>query len=484
MSGVNLTPEETVGATIKASPDNAAPPATEQMADQASKDLHELTAATREGAVSLDRFTEALGDITKLRQKTSNIMDGSGGAQYDPADAMSYTELMEMDTVSDKHGEIKRLNDKVWFELGAKKAWALKKDQPAPSVEDCPSYRLLKLATGDVWNPATSGSGADWAPTGISSQPGELFRLANSVVGLFPRVTIPMGVKSWEIPIPVTASSVSVSGGATGTAPIAPIDTTAAVTNPDTGVITLYPAKHETDYLVTSIEEVEDATVAAVQVLVDEAGNALSDAWESAIINGQTSADAGLDAGNGPSAANGYAGADTTDIRAGLRVYCVVRGGVMEDAGNGVLGIDHFENAWSGMGKFGLSGDVVAIFPPKGVYDMVKATEIRPADAGLGTIRAGAFGLAPYGIPVFVSDHLPTNSNASGVVDAATTDRSVALIVNTSRWRVGVKRDYDIKIHDQGLEDVVHVRGWARHAIGWAPPNTDTHTACIYNIDS
>lgn len=65
----------------------------------------------------------------------------------------------------------------------------------------------------------------------------------------------------------------------------------------------------------------------------------------------------------------------------------------------------------------------------------------------LATVVTGE--LARYqGIPIVTSEYMRSDLNATGVYDATTTNRTGILLVNYTRWWVGMRRPIRVKIQE------------------------------------
>ncbi len=330
----------------------------------------------------------------------------------------------------------------------------------------------------DIWNPDTTGEGGEWAPVMVSSRRVDFFRIQNRVAAQFPRVELSEGTK--ELHIPTIAGVVALSRADAQSGSTVPAFEGQAVNNPTTGVIELRPDKAQTPIGGISMEEVEDAAVDTIMALTDEYAAALADGQESGIFNFQPNNDAGLDATFGLAVNNGAADGDANG---GLRLYGHHLNQNETDVGGTALTLTEFEEAWASMGKFGVDIPNLRFFPSVKAYiDLASDSDVRAVNVmgpGLATLPTGTLAFV-HGIPIVPTSQLPL-TNASGVVVASPT-QEVAMLVHVGRWRIGVKRNIQIKVWELPSQDMVAVRGFLRHAIGHAPPDTENHVAYLINI--
>jgi hypothetical protein len=257
------------------------------------------------------------------------------------------------------------------------------------------------------------------------------------------------------------------------------------INSPATAVLSLVPKKHGSDILAANVEEIEDATIAVVEALSSEAFTAMGKARENALINGQSTGDATFDIGNGPLPSNGYATSVTVGI--GLRKYGKTTAALQYDALGGDMTLADFQSAWEKMGNMGVNDGLnsVGFIASAAIwYDLIKDPALSSvAIAGpIATLPRGAL-MPIYGIPVFASSECP-NVKSTGVIgDGTSLNSTFGLFVNRNRWRTGVARDVELRILEPALEDVLQMRTFARHCVGYSPPITDPSVVLVINVD-
>lgn len=452
------------------------PPVKEVMTDETSQALHELVDAVKVQSASVETFAREMKAIQETREKTSRFIDGGPSLEADPVEASSLAELVSMEPVNDWHREVCELNDKVYFQHQALKAIRHKKGLAPPRVDECKDWARLKYTLGksiqfaNIWNPATATGGAEWAPTGVSSMRIDPVSIAGPVAASLPRYVVPNGMQALRVPVNVvTLGGTLEAQGSVATAPLAAVDTSATAGNPLTGYMEFIPITYRTPYLVTAVEEVEDATVSVVDALVSAAQYMIRRQLDFAIINGQTADDLGLDVANSPNGydvANGYA---TGDKNAGFRVYGIATNANTTDCSNAAFSVALLASGRASMGIYGADPSSLALYgSPKVVYDLIADTRVSPVDSGLQSIRTGTVARV-FGIDVIMTEEEPA-CLATGKVGASANNFTCAQLVYTPWWGVGMKRDMQVKVWPSEGADTINVRGFARHGVSWAGP--------------
>jgi hypothetical protein len=484
------------------------------ISDEVRKLLHDQVDLVRQGTADQANLMKSLKDILELNAKTSRVQsDSYSTPRADSLDAKTYEDLIDTPATNDWAADVQRTHDKAYVRYQARCAMAVCRQSPMPRFENTPEGRawrgvvragpwpmddktlgvaqqqfersaMVTRAAGDTWDPDTAGQGDTWAPTGVSRQFIDVHRLRTSFVSAFTRVEIPRGVHRLDIPCLTGAATVSVVDPSTGAVAFPPQSGDAIVT-PPTGVMHLQTKKHGTPPMAANMEEVEDATLAVVDVLVAEGFAALGKALESGVLNGQTTDDAALDVTFGPTPANGYATADGADpVGWGLRKYSIA-GGFDVDAGAGAAVKDDILAMLRELGNFGVndgSNQVAIAISPKVWFDLLGDSSLESMDivGRLATLPTGAL-TQIYNAVIFVTDQIP-NMLATGKVAAAANNFTGAQGVNLDRWKIGFARDAEVRILGAALADVIQLRHFARHTIGHAQPITDSSACFLRNV--
>ena len=295
--------------------------------------------------------------------------------------------------------------------------------------------RLKAFGTG------VSGGGADWIPTLMSSNFVSEFESPRIVEDKFRE--IPMGSSPFDLPI---QNNVTVARK---------IAENTAITGANFGTTKLtFTAVKLGEYYILPEELTEDSAVAIFDIGRSEIINAQSRAVETAIINGDddgTHLDSDVQA----------LGADVAQkIWKGLR-----RQAIANTANNGTT---DFSNAAiteanlrvmrQRMGKFGNNpAQLLWIVSSVGLQQMMSLPSVITIDkyGQFATVLTGEIGRY-QGIPIIVSDYMRSDLNATGVYDGVTTTRTALLLVNYSRWYVGMRRAIRTKV----MEDLANQDRW------------------------
>lgn len=316
------------------------------------------------------------------------------------------------------------------------------------------------MATG------TSGAGSQWVPTIYSSDFTDKYRLQLKVAAMFP--TIDMPGKVFVLPTSTADATAYVPGE--NTAPTAVNQTTSNVT---------LTAVKVAAYINLSDEIDEDASVAVLPIVQQALAQALYNAKETAIINGDKQ--------------GGHMDSDTTDaadVRKafdGLRQTAATASTTLD---LGTFTTTNLRALRAMLGKYGIDQTQLAwITSINGYTKMLGLAEVLTRDkygafgegGPVGTVLSGE--LAKFdGAPVIVSEFVRQDLNALGVYDGQTTDNSQVLIVNHRQFIVGnrlgitVESWYDPKI---GQHQLV-----ARERYDFQPLRGTTGTAVAqgYNV--
>lgn len=275
-------------------------------------------------------------------------------------------------------------------------------------------------------NVATSNEGADWVPTGMSASLIDDVRLARKVSGMFPRLTFPPGVGSFENPIRGAAQRAKLLGESVSDSP-----TKYPAGTPPTKKVTFTAIKHGLRMLVSD-EMNEDAAVAVMPLVREELIQAIVDGEEDSTINGDTSSthqDSDVTAAN-----------DVNKSFSGLRYHA---GGSSGAAAVDIstLNTSNLRSIEKAMGRFGVNpSDSFWLASISSYIQMLGISEVLTVDK-LGPSASIVNGqLGQYdGRPIIVSEFMRQDLNTSGVYDGSTVTDTILLLVNRSAFRYADK---------------------------------------------
>jgi len=274
------------------------------------------------------------------------------------------------------------------------------------------------------------GGGDEWVPTNIPAMYIEEFELERKVQGLFRE--LPMSSNPWQLPVQKNRTTARKAGEG------------ASVTGSNFGTDKIQFDAIKSFELFNMPEELnEDSAPAIIDLGRMEIIEAQHRAIETADINGDTTAT--------------HQDADTHALGSDVaeKFYPGLRKRALANSANG--GTVTFSSAVTTakldqmrkqMGKFGVNVRQLALlFSSSGYNQAQSLPEVSTVEkfGPQATILNGA--LAAFrGIPVIVSEYMRDGLNASGVQDGITTDNTVVLLVNTSRFMHGRRRPIKTKV--------------------------------------
>lgn len=344
--------------------------------------------------------------------------------------------------VAEKIEDFKRLNDDAYLISTMLYLAAQKRGEHRSYFDIYRSTQIYKQIhdrlSGDVdlrkaLAVATSGSGAEWVPTGFSSQVLTTIELELKVNTLFQSIQMP--TNPYKLPV-------QTSNGEGYYVPESTADSATKIpaSTPGTGNAE-FSAKKFAGRVLFSEEINEDAIVNMRAFLTSEMGKMIARARETAIINGDAgTASAHMD--------NQGTALFTSDYDArlafdGLRYFALNNAGTTtKDFSNADPSDTLMGNVRQLADKYGINPrDVVWIVSMNTYLKMLKTlSNVQTIDkyGAQATVLTGE--LMKYdGIPVIVSEYLFSNLNASGVYDGTTTDRSMILMVFRPGFMLGYR---------------------------------------------
>lgn len=439
--------------------------------------------AIKSSEVTMKTFLErCLPDIEKQRHHNA-IIDKGIVRDWDIDEIATPQDLMNVKPVNDWHRELQAANDQGCVEAFAEMGLRAFKKRAMPTPDEFGKMpgikRARRLLRANIWHPSVAGAGAEFVPTGFSSILTDIHRLPVRLLGAIQQIPIPDAVGQLNLPAHTSGgpSQVTIDAWANSATVPSPEGTTAA-SLPATGYVQLKPVVHKR-VLATRLEEIADASVPVIQALINAAQMDLMEAWEGAIINAQTTDLAGMDVTFGPPYANGYVAAGS----AGLRMHGLTISSAFLDSAGAVFSLTLFETMRQGMGFLATQPDELAfVGRAQPYYNLLKDPKIQPlySFGAQATLPRGAID-AVYGIPIYVSKQMPL-VNGSGVVATSGNTQGCAVMFNRTRWWVGVKHSIEIRLLDLVGSYGVALYGFARHAVGYVPPNTDKSAFYLYDI--
>lgn len=245
------------------------PPAVDQLA----AGLAELREAAKSNSADIANLVEAMkGLVTADTGEHGGARRPAAPANAEPIlPEGGLKGLLSRKATNDQEREFQALSDRVLLA-----ATILRCD---PKSLKC--YRDLQVSAKAL-NTATDAAGADFVPTGYSTQLIDEIRIERKLAGLCDRVTIPRSPFKW----PVAGSSslgVLIAEPTNDTAALVPAQT-------PTTLDTTFDAKTIGTRIAFSQELDEDSIVAVEQYVRQSIVKAVEDSIETALLNGDTTA--------------------------------------------------------------------------------------------------------------------------------------------------------------------------------------------------
>lgn len=290
---------------------------------------------------------------------------------------------------------------------------------------------------------ATTGGGAEWAPTLYSREMQQLVYNRTPVAGALQRLQMPN--QSWVLPFSPSGGTVYLAGEAITQTP-----SEFTVTTPTSDSMTL-TAKKLVGRILWSSEFEEEAITPAINMFRDYSVRLMAQALDSAIINGDTTA-THQDTGKsyGPTvperAWNGLRDITLNTFTSATKDCSAFTADVI--LATLMLGSDQYIQD---------PADILWIIPPK---LQAKWLLLRDPASNLVYMRDSAMGdsvvqngfLARFfGSPVIMSAYLWSNMNASGIYDGTTTTKSGVLWIHRPSWALAERREMSVELVPQPL---------------------------------
>ena len=284
--------------------------------------------------------------------------------------------------------------------------------------------------------------GADWIPTGFSSQLTELIKIRLVVAGLFQRFNMPTNPFALPVNLTDTTGRFITEAGPDFVNP-----TDDNITNILDMTQTLFTAGKLRARMVTSGELVEDSIIAMLPLINRQLASILANSVEDCLINGQTDASMDTDVASTLTLGTG----DPRLTFNGLRWWA-----------NEGDGTDPYESDFGGvapttagqwtdlrkeMGEFGVDPGSLAYIVTINTYlQMIEIPEVLTLEkyGSNATILTGELAQL-LGIPVIVSRYQREDTDVTGVNGASANDFSTCVIVNRDAFLIGDRRSVTIE---------------------------------------
>lgn len=201
-----------------------------------------------------------------------------------------------------------------------------------------------------------------------------------------------------------------------------------------------------------------------MSVLRDDIASRLAYNEQSLLINGDTTT-AGTPAYRDNVNGEYDAANNPTGVSASANDYLLLFDGLRKSATatpvavGGTFALSHLRTAIASLGVYSDNRDDLALIVPRNLeVQLLGLTELQTVDkyGPAATILSGEIGKI-YGIRVFGTGAIATNLNATGVYDATTTDKTVAILTHIRSPLIGnptvAERRFSIGFHDEPTKD-------------------------------
>jgi HK97 family phage major capsid protein len=323
------------------------------------------------------------------------------------------------------------------------------------------SLRRSVIMGGKAITTTGSGSGLELVYTDLSSQLMERLYLNSDLATELMSSEVVMPTDPFKFPMTTTRPTFLVGSEAPGSDPTA--------SNPGTAAITLDAQKliGMGDY---SYEADEDAVIAVLGMIQDGLASGAADAFESAVIEGDTTAT--HQHSDYHAVTNHHA-----KLFKGFRKYAIA-GSVTQTLATGNINWTNIKAMRKMMKKWGVKPrDLMLIAGPMGYNDLVGLDETLTYEkvgnqAAARILTGEAASIA--GIRIVVSSALREDLNASGVYDGSTTTKGSLLLVHRPSWLVGVRRGFTLEVETDKKRQINYVIASFRRA--FVPKETPSTT--------
>jgi HK97 family phage major capsid protein len=287
---------------------------------------------------------------------------------------------------------------------------------------------------GKALTTGSAGNGLELIPSDLASDLQARMYLESQVAAEFLASEIDMPTATFKFPMTTSRPNFYV-----GTEAPDPHGLTESTSG--TALITL-DAKKLIGYSEYSYEADEDAIVAVLPIIQEGLAAGAADAFEGALINGDTTAT------HMDSDINAVAG-HSSKLFKGLRKLALA-GSTTKDLTTGDVSASNIAAMRKQMLRWGLKPrDLMLIVGPQGYNDAVTLAETLTFDkvgnANAARILTGEAG-SIYGIRIVVSSQVREDLNATGVYDGVTTTKGSMLLVHRPSFIVGVKRGFTVEV--------------------------------------
>jgi len=414
------------------------------------KDQVELTQKAQQERRSGEFQSTDFGDPDALDKSVVQMLSGmdskalNGYRNAKILTSMKTLELMEGRDVGQKIEQFKEMNDTAYLVASVLSEKERKSEGSAGRsfmdvYRDTKQYKMLQNFLKQ--NPdmrkalavANTGYGAEWVPTGFSSQVMVNIELQLKVGALFN--SFPMPTNPYKLPVQASNATGYLISESTA-------DEATKITASSPGTTNVqFSAKKLADRVVFSEEIDEDSIVAIRSFVTAEMGKALARAEETAIINGHETT-AALHQDNVGASVLFSSTQDPRLAWHGLRYFGLNNADTpRNDYANSSCCDVAVRTTITKLGKYAVNpNDCAFVLPVRAYLQFLGMTNVQTVDkyGPSATILSGEV-MKYAGIPVLVSEYAFSNINASGKYDGTTTNRSQVILVYRPGFYIGTR---------------------------------------------
>jgi hypothetical protein len=298
---------------------------------------------------------------------------------------------------------------------------------------------------------------ASWLAEEFSNKVLEEMELDLKVEGLFQRIRFPQNRETFSIPAKTDVAKAYL---------IAPGED--AIESAIAGSKVSFQTKRIKTLLGVTDQADQEMVVAITRLVRQELVKALARASEDAIVAGDTS----ISNSNDPKKAFD-----------GLLKYAKAAGNKVDAGGNAVTA-SLVAQARKLLGKYGIRVSDLAIIAPVNVaFQMLELPEVLTIDkyGAKATILTGEIGKL-FGMPIIVSEYIPTNLDANGDV-AEDGDKTAVLLVNTNYFMVADRGNIGVETERKAVSSTTLYVGYRDFDFKKVAVNS-TPVSAIVNVAS
>lgn len=277
-----------------------------------------------------------------------------------------------------------------------------------------------------------AGTGLELIPSDLSADLQMRMYIESMLAAEMLAAEIAMPTQPFELPLVTTRPTFRIGSEAPGADPTASDVGTGKVVLDSKKLIGMSEYSYEAD---------EDSIIAILPMIQEQLAAGAADAYEDALINGDTAGthqDTGVAATSALKAFNGF------------RKLALANNATKKSLNGSGITADNLSAMRKQMGKFGMRpADLMLLVGPNGYNDLVNLDETLTFDKVGNTAAARILtgnAASIFGIRIVVSAQVRENLNATGVIDGVTTNLGSLLLINKPQFMVGSRRGFTVEV--------------------------------------